>query len=651
MIDIDPTSLTPFGRPTRDDWMRAVDDVLARGEAGTEEQRRARYERELVTETYDGLRIEPLYTSEDLVGIDLETLPGQPPFLRGGTTAGAVVSGWEVRQRIAVTSDPAQTARRARDELERGTTGLWLDLHAHHTVDVELLDRALAGVFVELVPITLDAGPEASDAARALIELWRRRGLAPVEWRGQLGLDPVAEILRSGGTRAEVEQRVAGAVELVAELGGDAPAVRAFVADATPWHTAGACDTGEIAALVAAGLQQLRWLDTAGIAPDVAAGRIEFRLAATADQFMTIAKIRAARVLWNRICTEIGIDPRAGAMRVHAVGSSAMLTRYDPWVNLLRSTTACFAAGVAGADAITIDPYDLLLDGGSALGRRLARNTQAILIDEADIARVIDPAGGSFYVERLTRDFAETAWGTFTEMERRGGYLEVLASGWAHERCESTWQRRVVDIATRRIGITGLSEFPDIDESPPPPPAVHAVERPVSHADDTIAALPRHRCGEQFEALRDAVAAATTSPQVLLVGLGSTADQTARNGFARNFFEAGGLRTVSIAADEIDPLSDPARWVQALDIDLEGTVVCLCSTDDRYRESAVAAVGALRAAGVAAIVLAGRPRDLVDDLSAAGVDEFIAVHTDVIAVLGRILAVFGIGAPTIPGEQ
>lgn len=654
VIDIDPTSLEPFGRPTRDDWMHAVDDVLARGATGTDEQRRARFERELVSETYGGLRIEPLYTSEDLAGIDLETLPGSPPFLRGAAIAGPVVGGWEVRQRIVVGADPEQTAARARDELERGTTGLWLDLRACDGIDVDLLDEALTGIFVELVPITLDAGSAALTAAQALIGLWGRRGLAPREWRGRLGLDPFGDALRAGGTRAEVERRVAAIADLMTGLDADAVSVRALVADATSWHAAGASDTDEIAALIAAGVQQLRWLDTAGIAPQIAARQLEFRVTATADQFMTIAKIRAARVLWNRVCGEIGIAPESGSMRMHVVGSPAMLTRYDPWVNLLRSTVACFAAGVAGADAITIDPYDLLVDGGSTLGRRLARNTQAILIDEAHIARVIDPAGGSFYVEHLTRSFAETAWGTFAQMERLGGYLEALVSGWAHERCRTTWDRRRSDLATRRAAITGVSEFPDLSESPPPTrPAAAKAGAQGSAGTDLIAALPRHRHAEQFEALRDAMANTEPAavPEVLLIGLGSTAEQAARNGFARNFFEVGGLRTLTVDAGEFDPVTDPRRWAEALGVDLDGALVCVCSTDERYRELGVAAVRALRAAGVATVALAGRPRDVFDDLAAAGVDEFIAVGTDVIDVLQRILSGAGIEVPMPSGDE
>jgi len=626
-MTVDPTSLAPFPPATHEQWRHAVDGVLAKGVELSPEQLVQRFQRQLVSRTYEGLEIQPLYTALD-VPVATHELPGQPPFTRSATPAGAVPNGWEVRQRVVVRGDGSAAAADALSELERGTTGLWLDVSANaDAVDVDTLDRALTGIFLELVPITLDAGG-ALRPAEALTELWRRRNHGAHEAQGCLGVDPIGALMRRGGSLHEVDAHTPEVVALVQRIAATTPRVRTLVADATAWHDAGANDADELAGVLAAGVTYLRWLTDAGVDVGTALGQLELRIAATADQFLTIAKVRALRVLWHRLAEVSGGEPADRAARIHAVTSRAMTTRYDPWVNLLRTTVACFAAGVGGADAVSVSPYDHLIDehAGGELGRRMARNTQAILLDESNLGRVIDPAGGSWYVEHLTQALADAAWSAFQEIEAAGGLLAAYDQGWVHHRVNASWQRRQADIATRKVPITGVSEFPNIDDEIPAPLAEAA------GAAGELAPLPMRRHAEGFERLRGAAddhrRRTGTHPDVIVWGLGTPADSTARVTFAKNLFEAGGLLT---------------RFVESLDaVDLTGRLVCLCSSDARYAELAADAARAAKAGGAARVYLAGRPADLVDTLQQAGVDEFVALGVDALDVLSRALTSAGV---------
>ncbi|MGW1926800.1 methylmalonyl-CoA mutase family protein, partial [Streptomyces massasporeus] len=318
-----------------------------------------------------------------------------------------------------------------------------------------------------------------------------------------------------------------------------------------------------------------------------ACAQLEFRYAATADQFLTIAKLRAARRLWARVAEVCGA-PDAGAQRQHAVTSTVMMTRRDPWVNMLRTTVATLAAGVGGAESVTVLPFDEALGLPDAFARRIARNTSTVLIEESHLARVVDPAGGSWYVERLTDELAHAAWEFFQVIERAGGQEAALRSGTIGERLAETWSARSRKLATRREPITGVSEFPHLTEKP--------VERTPAPAQPT-GGLPRVRRDEAYEALRarsDAHLAATgTRPRVYLAALGPAAAHSARVSFAANLFQAGGIEPVTEGTFE----ESGAREV------------CLCSSDALYAEQAATAAAELRAAGAEHVLLAGRPAD------------------------------------------
>jgi methylmalonyl-CoA mutase len=329
--------------------------------------------------------------------------------------------------------DPAVTREALLADLENGATSVWLHL-GETGVPVAALGQVLRGVHLELAPVVLDAGAYTQEAANALLGLIIERGQA-ADALGNLGADPLGAQARTGGPLDEpaLDQAAALAVRCAREF----PGLRAITIDATPYHDAGGGDADELGAAVAAGVAYLRALTDAGLSVDEAFGQIEFRLAVNADQFASIAKLRAARRLWARVAEVCGPsekDHGGRAARLHAVTSSAMMTRRDPWVNMLRTTVAAFAAGTGGADAVTVQPFDARLGLPDGFARRIARNTQTLLLEESSLARVVDPAGGSWYAERLTAEIAQAAWDRFIEIEKAGGLAAAVESGLVAER-------------------------------------------------------------------------------------------------------------------------------------------------------------------------------------------------------------------------
>jgi len=442
---------------------------------------------------------------------------------------------------------------------------------------------------------------------------------------GSLGADPLGLLARTGRTQ-DTAHHLADAAALAARCGRDYPSVRAITVDALVYHDAGASAAQELGCSLATGVAYLRELTRAGLSVDAAAAQLEFRYAATADQFLTIAKLRAARRLWSRVTEVCGAGREGAGQRQHAVTSRVMMTERDPWVNMLRTTVACLAAGLGGAEAVTVLPFDSALGLPDALARRVARNTQSILLEESHLARVIDPAGGSWYVEQLTDDLARAAWAWFQEIERAGGQQAALGSGLVRERIAATWAERSEAIARRREPITGVSEFPNLREQP-----VVREPAPSPYAGSAAAAadggLPTVRRSEGFEALRtrsDAHLAETGHrPRVFLATIGPVAAHTARASFAANLFQSGGLETVPGEGAEAFAASGAA-------------VACLCSSDALYTEHAASTAAALKDAGAQRVLLAGKPGEW------SAVDGYIFVGCDAIAALTAVLDESGV---------
>jgi methylmalonyl-CoA mutase len=588
-----------FPTPTRDEWRSLVAAVLAKsGVTGDPEDA-------LSYTTYDGIRIKPLYTADDVHGVDADGLPGRPPFVRGSTAEGAVVTGWDVRTRHAG-PDAAAVNRAVRADLESGATSLWLAV-GDGGIPVDDLGRALDGVHLDLAPIVLDAGVHSRRAAAALLAAGEQRGTDPAGLRGSLGADPIGTRARTG---AEAD------LGLLLALGEQS---RSFVnlhlatVDGTVYHDAGASDAQELGIATAVGIAYLRALTDGGWPIDRALAALEFRWAVTAEQFPSIAKLRAARSVWDRVAELCGAAADRRGQYQHAVTSAAMLTRRDPWVNMLRTTIGCFAAAIGGAEAITVTPFDAAIGVSDDFARRIARNTQSILHDESSLARVIDAAGGSWFVESFTDQLAEKAWDVFTSIERAGGAPAALDDGTIGDLIAQTRERRAADIAHRRAPITGVSEYAFVAEEP--------VRRPPLPERRGAGLLPRVRYAEDFEALRDRSDAAAQRPRVFLATLGPLAAHSARAGFAANLFQAAGIDCVTGPVEEFAAAGT--------------TVACLCSSDKVYAEQAAPAARQLRGAGATRIWLAGTAQ-------VEGVDGNVHTGCDALAVLRSTLATLGV---------
>ncbi|MEU1482916.1 methylmalonyl-CoA mutase small subunit [Streptomyces sp. NPDC005752] len=605
---------TEFPAPSHDQWQSLVEGVLRRSGkdvTGTDA------EEALSTALGDGLTVRPLYTSADATADP--GLPGFAPFTRGSRATGNTTDGWDVRQHHQL-ADPVRLNEAVLGDLENGVTSLWLAVGGPGGVPVSGLDRALQGVHLDLAPVALDAGADPGPAVRELLGLYAARGVAKSAVRGSLGVDPLGQAARTG-----TEPETADAVHWARLCSREYPGLRALAVDALPYHEAGGSAAEELGLSLATGVAYLRALTAAGLSVEDACAQLEFRYAATADQFLTIAKLRAARRLWARVAEVCGA-PDAGAQRQHAVTSPVMMTRRDPWVNMLRTTLACLGAGVGGAEAVTVLPFDHALGLPDAFARRIARNTSTILVEESHLARVTDPAGGSWYVERLTHELAAAAWAFFQEVERAGGQAAALRSGMVQERLADTWAARSRDLARRKEPVTGVSEFPTLDERP--------VEREPAPAAPSGGGLPRVRRDGAFEVLRarsDAHLAATGSrPKVFLAALGPASVHTARASFAANLFLSGGIEPVH------EPVSVDASTAAAAFEASGAAIACLCSTDTLYAELADDVASALRAAGADRIFLAGRPGEY------AGADVHVFAGCDVVAVLSSELDRMGV---------
>jgi methylmalonyl-CoA mutase len=589
-----------FPPVTHEDWVAQVATVLRRSGRDADDPQRA-----LSTALLDGPTVRPLYTAADVAAVPATGNPGAFPYTRG---ASAQRPSWDVRASYA-DPDPSRTNAAVHEDLDGGVTSLWLSV-GDTGIAVDDLPAALEGVPLDRVPIALDAGVRCDcvdGAARALLDLAGRRGVDPARLTGTFGADPIGLGARTGTTGSEGLDVLSALVETSTA----APKVMIATVDGTVYHDAGASDVAELAITTAVGVAYLRALARAGVPVDEALDRIEFRLAVTDDQFASIAKLRAARRVWGRVAQLCGASPDLRGQRQHAVTSAAMLTRRDPWVNLLRTTIGCFAAVTGGADSITVLPFDHAIGRPDEFARRIARNTSAILHDESSLGRVLDPGGGSWYLESLTNEFARAAWDRFTAIERGGG-AAAYVGGPMTDDLAATRRRREDRIAHRQTPITGVSEFAYLDEKPVTRPAA-----PAASASGTGVAAP-HRYAEAFESLRDRAESAANRPTVFLAALGTAAAHTPRVGFATNLFAAGGIRAVTGtgSTDEI---------VQAFR-DSGSPLVCLCGSDDAYAQSAGDLATALRTADAEQVWLTG-------EADVPGVDAWIFTGCDALEAL------------------
>lgn len=588
--DADAPSLAGDDRADLTDWEKATAAVLRKTRRLAEDAPDSDLWDVLTHRTLDDVAVPVLGTPALTADLPDPGLPGQAPFTRGAH-ATREFNTWDIRARFT-DPDAELTAEHVMTDLENGVMSLWLTVGSGAIAPADL-PAVLNEVMLDLAPVVLEPLDDPIGAAEALAGVLVGLDADPAAGTN-LGADPLGASVRGLDGASDADAILPRIVELARQH-----KTGAVVVDGTAVHDQGASDVQELAYTLAAGAAYLRRLTALGLDATEAARLIEFRLAATDAQFPTIAKFRAARRLWNRVAELSGVDGSARAQVQHAVTSRPMFSKYDPYVNMLRSTVASFAAGVGGATSITVIPFDDPLGLPEAFSRRIARNTSGLLVGESHIAKVTDPGGGSHLVEKLTDDVAHAAWEAFGALESAGGVEAAIADGTLAEQIDTLAGERERLIAHRAWPITGVSEFPDLHEIVPE-------RRPHPECFPQV-----RRHGAAFEEMRDARAATP----VFLATLGPLAKYTARATFAANLFAAGGVDTVTAG-----PTEDAEAVVAAYREAGEPPVVCLTGHDSDYAAWGSEAAVALREAGASYVVIAGKADVDVDDVAAVGID-------------------------------
>jgi methylmalonyl-CoA mutase len=599
-----------FPPATREQWRKLVEGVL----------KGAPFEKRPVAKTYDGLAVEPLYPRK---------ADAQPVF---GRMPGAA---WTIMQRVDH-PDPAAANALALRDLENGSNGLAVvfagALGAYGfgvAASEEATRRALDGVHLDAgIALDLDPGAQGELIAPLVAALVKRGGTAPAATDIRFGLDPIGAAASRGGSSMPWSRQALAFSAAISDLRAQGFRGPFAAPDGRVIHNAGGSEAQELAYVLAVAVVYLRALEANGVALDTARGMIYFRLAADADQLLTIAKFRALRKLWARVEEACGITPAPAF--IAAETAWRMMTRRDPFVNMLRTTIAVVSAGLAGADAVGVLPFTMALGLPDGFARRIARNTQLVLLEESHLAKVADPAAGSGGIEDLTEKLCHATWTLFQEVERRGGAWTALEQGLIQQKVADVRSAREAAVARRKDALTGTSDFPDLAEASVAVLDVAPVAMPSEAAPSQFEPLPSIRLAQPFEELRDAsdrrLAQTGTRPKIFLANLGRLSDFTTRAAFAKNFFEAGGIEAVTN-----DGFASRDEMVAAF----KGSgarLACLCASDAVYASEAVAAAHALAAAG-ARLALAGRPGEQEQALRSAGIEAFIFAGCDMLAAL------------------
>ncbi|MCK4872696.1 MAG: methylmalonyl-CoA mutase small subunit [Phycisphaerales bacterium] len=701
MLPAEFTLSDDFEPATYEDWLALVDEDPAG----------ASFQRRLVTRMYEGIAIQPLYMQRGRPGEggrDASELAGLPPYTRGGRATGNAVGGWDIRQ-VHGNADLAALNRAILDDIRGGVTSIELRLDAAGRAGLDPsdprasdlagrdgamiyclsdMDAALADVPLEKIGVGLEAGASFLPAASMLIALLEKRRIGVPGANMAFRADPLATLARDGHLPMSLDDAMTTMAELALWTSCSGCDATAVGVDTSPYHDAGASATQDLAFSIATGIEYLRVMERTGLDVIEAAEQTVFTYSVGCRLFLEMAKLRAARRLWSRVIESSTTGKTTTPMRMRVRSAARVHTVCDPWVNILRNTICCFAAAAGGAESITTSPFDARIGEPDALSRRVARNTQLLLRDESNLHRVVDTAGGSWFIEKLTDELAENAWTILQEIERKGGMAEALVSGWIAEQIEPVHTARLKNIARRKDAITGVSEFPNLSEDRPkkapqnlaglrsaaasrlaqsdqsaigkrsdqPPGKLVATLVEAAHAGASIGQmteairgsgeavriepLKAHPNAEPYEILRDAsdahLVARGNRPTVFLANIGPLAHHTARATYAGNFFQAGGFEVITNTGFDN---TDEAAAALA---ESGAAIVAICSSDKLYEQHVVDLAPKLKEAGARTIVVAGRPGDNEKAYRDAGVDRFIYIGCDVLSTLTDLLAEEGV---------
>ncbi len=577
----------------------------------------ADFNKKLVWRTNEGFNVMPFYRKEDIEGLpSVGSMPGQFPYVRGTKTN----NDWLIRQQILGTT-AEEINSHAKHCIDKGVESLGISMRGLEASD---LAAVLEGIDLKKVEVNITCCPrKAEEMAKALVEIVEKAG-AKDSFKGSIGFNPFKRLLKHGlEFPKDIKETALAVYEAVKPVEG----LRCFAVDSFLLNNAGAYITQELGYALAWGAEWMTLMTEAGLTPCEVNKRIKFNMGISSNYFMELAKFRAGRMLWAEIVKAYGADEECCKMAVHAVTSEFNMTIYDAHVNLLRSMTETMSAALAGVDSIETLPFDLVYTNPDEFSERIARNQQHLLRDESHLNKVVDPAGGSYYIETLTSSIAAQAWKVFNEVEDKGGFYEMLKKGEIQAKVNESGVKRHVDVARRKEILLGTNQYPNINEM-----ALDKIKKDGAAcgcgcgeaADGAVEYLNFDRAASQFEQLRLDTERAANRPKVFMLTIGNLAMRLARAQFSGNFFGCAGY--------EIIDNNGFATVKEGVDAAIEkgADVVVLCSSDDEYAQYAPEAFKELD--GRAMFVVAGAPA-CMDELKAQGIENFIHVRVNVLDTL------------------
>ena len=618
MADSKEKLFSDFVAPTRQEWRDKI-EVDLKG---------ADYQKKMVWRTNEGFSMEPFYRKEDVDKLaTVNALPGEFPYVRGNRAAS---NEWHVRQDIKCEC-PKEANQKALDILNKGVDSLGFTIPGKE-VSTEYVDTLLEGIYPECVELNFrTCQRHAVELAKILVAWFQKKGADPKKVEGSISFDPIGKMIQKGKDTSDV---LADAKELVETL-ADYPLFRAISVNAFELTDAGAYSYQDLGYALAWGNEYMQELTEAGIAPELAAQNIKFNLGINGVYFMEIAKLRAARMLWAQIVSQYTSDKEAAKMHVCAITTTYNQTLFDSYVNMLRSQTETMSAALGGVESIVVRPFDTPYETPTEFAERIARNQQLLLKDECHFDRMVDVAGGSYFIEELTTALAGQAWKLFLAVEEEGGFLAAAKAGTVQNAINETNQTRHANAGKRKEFLLGTNQFPNFNEKsegkqPLETTCKHCCE---GEAESGIPALKPSRLASEFETLRLTTEKAAKVPVAFMLTIGNLAMRQARAQFSCNFLAAAGYKV-------IDNLGFPTVE-EGVDKALEAgaDIVVICSSDDEYAEYAIPAFKYLD--GRAMFVVAGAPA-CADDLKAAGIENFIHVRVDQLKTLKEYNAKLGI---------
>ncbi len=574
----------------------------------------APFDKKLVWRTNEGFNLQPMYRAEDIEDFDTtNSLPGEYPYVRGIKTD----NEWLSRQEII--ADTAEKANEiALDVLGKGINSLGLKVK--DAADIAVL---LNGIDLSKVEINLVCCPKKAIAVATALVDYIKANKAEATFRGSVAFNPFKKALKHGQPfPGDIAQMGADMVKIAAPVEG----LRVLSVDSEMLSNAGAYIFQELGYALAWGAEWLTLLTDKGLSASEVAKRIKFNMGVSSNYFMELAKFRAARMLWAQIVKQYpGTVDADCKQHVHAITSRFNQTIYDAHVNLLRSQTECMSAALAGVESITVTPFDTPYQTPDTFSERIARNQQFLLKEESHLDKVVDPAGGSYYVETLTVSIAKEAWKLFLEVEEKGGFLTCVNDGSIQAAVRETSAKRHTDVARRKEILLGTNQYPNINETAAAKIVTDGCTCSCGHGEcDTDAGLPTSRAASDFEALRLATEASSHRPKVFMLTIGNLAMRLARAQFSTNFFGCAGYEIIdNLGFDTVEQGVDAALAKGA-------DVIVLCSSDDEYATLAPEAFKYLD--GRAEFVVAGAPA-CMEELQAAGIKEFVHVRCNVLDTL------------------